>query len=160
MFERKGLTVLVAENATWGNDAQGGPWLSLWLGLHNRRDSIRDGGSERWDALAMPLTAWRPGGGETIGLPQRGIGPIGVAMPQGWVTPGCDRIRAHPGVRDCVRLEVDLVHASRVVTWGSGAAVKALMMGIKVESYMPGWAGEQDNTDAGRLAMLRRLAWA
>jgi len=154
------LTVLVAENATWGNDAQGGPWLSLWRGLHNRVDSIRDGGRERWDALTMPLAAWRPDGGEIVGLPQRGIGPEGVAMPRGWIPPGCDRIRAHPGTKDCVPLETDLAHASKVVTWGSGAAVKALMMGIKVESYMPGWAGEQDNTDAGRLAMLRRLAWA
>ncbi len=25
---------------------------------------------------------------------------------------------------------------------------------------MPHWIGEQDNTDAGRLAMFRRLAWA
>jgi hypothetical protein len=25
---------------------------------------------------------------------------------------------------------------------------------------MPGWIAEQDNTDAGRLAMLRTLAWA
>jgi hypothetical protein len=25
---------------------------------------------------------------------------------------------------------------------------------------MPQWIGEQDNTDAGRLAMFQRLAWA
>jgi len=46
------------------------------------------------------------------------------------------------------------------VTWGSGAAVKALTWGIHVESHMPNWIGEQDNTDAGRLEMFRRLAWA
>lgn len=47
-----------------------------------------------------------------------------------------------------------------MVTWGSGAAVKALMWGIKVESHYPEWIGQQDNTDEGRLAMFRRLAWA
>lgn len=57
-------------------------------------------------------------------------------------------------------LEDDLAKASKVVTWGSGAAIKALMVGIRVESHMPNWIGEQDNTDEGRLAMFRRLAWA
>jgi hypothetical protein len=47
-----------------------------------------------------------------------------------------------------------------VVTWGSGAAIKALQWGIPVVSEMPDWIGEQDNTDAGRLEMFRRLAWA
>ena len=34
------------------------------------------------------------------------------------------------------------------------------MWGIRVESHMPNWIGEQDNTDEGRVAMFRRLAWA
>jgi hypothetical protein len=51
-------------------------------------------------------------------------------------------------------------HAAEVVTWGSGAAVKALLWGIRAESHMPSWIAAQDNTDAGRLAMFRRLAWA
>jgi hypothetical protein len=63
-------------------------------------------------------------------------------------------------MRECVPLEIDLANASKVVTWGSGAAVKALIWGIRVESHMSKWAGEQDNTDAGRMAMFRRLAWA
>jgi len=33
------------------------------------------------------------------------------------------------------------------------------MWGIPVMSYMPDWIGEQDNTDAGRVAMFQRLAW-
>jgi hypothetical protein len=33
-------------------------------------------------------------------------------------------------------------------------------MGIPVISEMPNWIAEQDNTDAGRLEMFRRLAWA
>ena len=57
-------------------------------------------------------------------------------------------------------LQDDLARAGRVVTWGSGAAIQALMMGIPVISEMRGWVGQQDNTDDGRLAMFRRLAWA
>ena len=60
----------------------------------------------------------------------------------------------------CVQLEQDLSRASRVVTWASGAAVKAALWGIRVESHLAGWAGAQDNTDTGRFEMLRRLAWA
>jgi hypothetical protein len=70
------------------------------------------------------------------------------------------RIRRHPGTKPAKPLEDDLVQCGRVITWGSGAAIKALMMGIPVTSHMPGWVGEQDNTDDGRLAMFRRLAWA
>ncbi len=47
-----------------------------------------------------------------------------------------------------------------MITWGSGSAIKALMWGIKVESHMPSWIAEQDNTDHGRLKMFRELAWA
>ncbi len=38
--------------------------------------------------------------------------------------------------------------------------MKALLWGIPVESHYPRWIGKQDNTDAGRLAMFERLAWA
>lgn len=120
---------------------------------------IEVGPAERWDSLGVELAPWRDGG-ETVGLPQRGIGPAGVAMPRTWVPPGCDRIRRHPGVNPCKPLDDDLADAGKVVTWGSGAAIKALMLGIKVESHMPKWCGEQDNTDEGRLNMLRRLSWA
>lgn len=81
-------------------------------------------------------------------------------MPKGWIPPDCDRIRSHPGKHPSKPLEEDLAQAGRVVTWGSGAAVKALIWGIPVESHMPDWAGGQDNTDSGRVQMLQRLAWA
>lgn len=155
----RGAKVLVAENATWGNEFAGKRWYSLWPDLHNRADKIREGGPKRWDSLDVELPAWRTGS-EVIGLPQRGIGPRGVAMPRFWNPPGCTRIRRHPGKAEATPLDKDLKRAGKVVTWGSGAAVKALLMGIPVESHMPQWAGEQDNTDAGRLAMFRRLAWA
>ncbi len=156
--EARGGRVLVAENATWGNDFLGGHWLSIWPRFHNRADCIWHGGPERWDSLGIVLEPWRQDGKEIVGLQQRGIGPRGT--PANWVPPGCTRIRKHPGTRPCVPLEQDLAKASEVRTWGSGAAVKALMWGIPVKSYMPQWAGEQNNTEAGRLAMFQRLAWS
>jgi hypothetical protein len=81
-------------------------------------------------------------------------------MPSDWPRVQKGRIRPHPGRVPPVRfLEEDLSNAGKVVTWGSGAAVKALLMGIAVESHMPNWVAQQDNTEAGRLAMFRTLAW-
>lgn len=157
-FEAKGQPVLVAENAAWGNDFAGERWYSLAQGMHNTAGRFPVGGPARWDSLGVELAPWRTCG-ETVVLPQRGIGPAQVAMPRDWPARQVGRVRAHPGTRDCVPLEIDLAHAGKVVTWGSGAAIKALLWGIPVESHMPNWIGEQDNTDAGRLAMFRRLAW-
>jgi hypothetical protein len=163
-FEARGLPVLVAENASWGNGFNGGRWYSIARGYHNTSGCFPIGGEERWDDLGVQLAPWRDFGDEVVILPQRGIGPPGVAMPQGWAERAKHqhggRIRPHPGQRACVALNEDLDGARYVATWGSGAAIKALVWGIPVLSEMPRWIGEQDNTDAGRLAMFRRLAWA
>lgn len=153
--------MLVTENAAWGNGFLGGEWLTLSNGHHNRADGFPEGGPERWDQLGVDLAPWRTEG-EAVILPSRGIGAGG--MPRGW---GEDmrrrtgaRLRPHPGRSEAIPLQRDLARAGKVITWGSGAAIKALLWGIPVESHMPGWIGEQQNTDASRLAMFRRLAWA
>jgi len=158
-YEARGLPVIVAENAAWGNDFAGKRWYSMALGMHNTAGRFPLGGSERFDRLGVDLAAWRTGG-ERVVLPQRGIGPVGVAMPRDWPNNQVGRIRRHPGTSACIPLEQDLSNAGEVVTWGSGAAIKALMWGIRIESHMPNWIGAQDNTDSGRLSMFRRLAWA
>lgn len=163
-FESRGRPVLVAENAAWGNDFAGGHWYSLARCFHNTAGFFPVGGKERWDGLGVELAPWRDFGDEVVILPQRGIGPPGVAMPFEWDRRAQKRhrgrIRPHPGQRACVPLQDDLAGARCVVTWGSGAAIKALLWGIPVLSDMPKWIGQQDNTDAGRLAMFQRLAWA
>lgn len=162
-FERAGCTVLVAENATWGNDFCGNRWFHIARNFHNKKQCFPVGDSERWDSLGAELGPFRDRA-ETVILPQRGIGSDPVRMPQWWPRKALKkyggRIRRHPGKREAIPLEEDLKNCGHVVTWGSGAAVKALMMGIKVTSEMPGWIAEQDNTEEGRLAMFRRLAWA
>lgn len=156
-FEGAGRPVLVAENGSWGKTFAGDHWLTLARNWHNTAGLFPVGGPERWDGLGVDLAPWRAGG-EVVGLLQRGIGANG--MPMGWQPKGCHRIRKHPGKRVVTPLEEDLARAGKVITWGSGAAVKALMLGIRVRSHMPQWIAEQDNTDAGRLAMFRQLAWA
>jgi len=162
-FEQSGLPVLVAENASWGNSFAGERWYTLARSFHNTAGLFPVGDASRWDALGVELAPWRDGEEDVI-LPQRGIGPPPVAMPHGWAErlqrKIGGRIRPHPGQAPCLPLEDDLRRARCVHTWGSGAAIKALLCGIPVHSYMPGWIGEQDNSDAGRLAMFRRLAWA
>lgn len=158
-YEARGLPVIVAENAAWGNEFAGQQWYSLARGMHNTVGRFPVGDAERFDGLNVDLAPWRTGG-ERVVLPQRGIGPAGVAMPRDWPAQQRGRTRSHPGTRSCLPLEQDLANAGEVVTWGSGAAIKALMWGVRVESHMPNWIGEQDNTDASRLAMLRRLVWA
>lgn len=159
VFESRRLPVLIAENAAWGNDFCGRSWLTLARGFHNTTGCFPVGGSERWDALGVDLDPWRAAG-ETVILPQRGIGPSQVAMPRGWPYGIKGRIRQHPGQRHAKDLKDDLATAGKVITWGSGAAVKALTWGIPVESHMPDWIAEQSNTDESRLEMLRKLAWA
>lgn len=162
-FESRGRPVLVTENATWGNEFAGERWYTLARGFHNTAGCFPVGGPERWDRLGVQLAPARTDG-EIVLLPQRGIGPPGVAMPASWPEIALrrhgGRLRPHPGTRKAIPLVDDLAQCGRVVTWGSGAAVQALLMGIPVISEMPGWIAEQDNTDAGRLQMLRELAWA
>lgn len=71
-----------------------------------------------------------------------------------------------------VSLEDDLSDARCVVTWNSGAALRALLMGVPAFYEFPAWIGakaalpltawpaEPKRCDEARLAMFRRLAWA
>lgn len=159
-FERAGRAVIVLENASWAGLVPG-HWLHVAPSRHNTAGLHRDGGPQRWDALGVALEAWREEGGETVALAQRGIGSPPTAMPKDWPARQRCRVRRHPGKgAHADDLRRDLARCSRVRTWGSGAAVLALAWGIRVESDMPRWIAAQDNTDAGRLAMFRRLAWA
>ena len=161
VFEAAGLPVIVAENASWGNEFAGRQWLTLARNRHNTAGRFPVGGPERWDALGVELEPWRTPGGETVVLAQRGLGSPPTAMPRDWPNTVSGRLRVHPGPRaPRVLLRDDLASASKVITWGSSAAVLALTWGIPVESHMPDWIGSQGNTDEGRLDMLRTLAWA
>lgn len=159
-FEKRGRPVLITENASWGNDFAGKHWYTLARSFHNVSGMFPVGGPERWDSLGIELRQWRTSG-DTVVLASRGIGPYAYRQPRDWLNRQQGRIRPHPGQNQNARpLEDDLKKAGKVVTWGSGAAIKALLWGIPVESHQPRWIGEQNNSDAGRLEMFRRLAHA
>jgi hypothetical protein len=159
IFTDRGLPVVVSENSSWGNSFAGREWYTVCKDYHNVAGCFPVGGPERWDSLGVELEPWRTEG-ETVVLASRGIGPACYRMPRDWPQRQQGRLRAHPGRGEGKPLREDLANCGRVVTWGSGAAVRALIWGIPVESHQPNWIAAQDNTDAGRLAMLRRLAWA
>jgi hypothetical protein len=160
IFERAKLPVIVIENSSWSGMVPG-HWLHFTRNRHNTAGLFPIGSDSRWDSLNVELSSWREDNGETVALAQRGIGSPPTAMPKDWPARQAVRVRRHPGRGASLEdLRKDLSRCSRVVTWGSCAAIHALSWGIRVKSEIPNWIGEQDNTDAGRLNMFRRLAWA
>jgi len=176
-FEAAKAKVLVVENGYLGKEWRGEQSFAIAQGHHNGAGRWPDGGPERWDSRGVDLAPWREPGGECVILAQRGIGEPGLRAPDGWlnlaVSTTKGRIRRHPGTnKDGPTLEEDLARASSVATWSSGAAIKALMMGVPVFYGMQSWIGASAGRpltrfkmgplcdDAARLAMFRRLAWA
>jgi hypothetical protein len=171
-FEAAGAQVVVTENGYVGEGR-----YALALGHHAGLGVWRPGSGERWDALGIEVQPWRPEGGETIILDQRGIGERGIASPEGWAGMARarwgGRIRQHPGKEMLgPSLAHDLRNASRVVTWASSAALHALILGVPVFYGLTGWIGRHaclptDEMGAPglrhsghRLETLRQVAWA
>lgn len=166
--ESAGGKVLVAENGYLGKQWLDDTWFAISRNHHNGAGTWPIGGPERWDDLGVELAPWREGGREVVVLRQHGIGEPGVAMPRNWIAPG--RVREHPGRKSVKPLELDLAEARAVITWGSGAALKALAMGIPVYHACPTWIGALAARRfewplpkpflGDRLPMFRRLVWA
>jgi hypothetical protein len=189
-YERAGCRVIIAENGYLNaRDEDGQQWFSLALGQHNGRGVWFMGGEDRWSQMGVELRPWRPQGGHLLVLPQRGIGAPGIAMPRDWIntikqtlprmTSRPVNVRIHPGLKSADPQDTELraawLGAHAVVTWGSGAALKAIAAGIPCFHFLPGWVGEQSSTflpeyprsleapkmdDDERLEMFRRLAWS
>lgn len=174
-YEQAGARVLVVENGHLGKAWRGSDWYSLALGHHSGAGRWVDGGPGRWDGWGVELAPWVRRG-ETLILGQRGIGEPGIASPGLWAETVQrqigGRIRPHPGKNPAlVSLERDLQGVGQVVTWHSGAALQALVLGVPVWHAFPQWIGagaarplsdwpNQNRDDAARLEMFRRLAWA
>ncbi len=175
-FERGGAKVVVTENSYLAGRIPG-KWHALSLHHHNGAGVWRAGGPERWDSLGVELAPFSWTGSEAVILGQRGIGESGIGSPKNWaemtrVRFG-GRIRPHPGVNDAKPLETDLAKASAVFTWGSSAALIALMFGVPVWYEMPRWIGrgaslplenfgkvQANRRERDRLEMFRDLIWA
>lgn len=185
--ERRGARVLVAENGYLGITAPGGPWYALAGGRHNGAGAwphgpcAPAGAAARLAPLGLRCLPWHPPGGEVVLLPQRGIGTPGVAMPADWESktmqklqsryPGVTfRTRKHPGQHESVPLADDLKNASAVVTWASGAAIKAITLGVPAFYMFEQWIGrngaahlrdfpERLCDDEARQHMLEDVIW-
>jgi hypothetical protein len=184
-FEAAKARVIVAENgylgAVWSRP---GRWFAMALGHHNGAGRWPVGGPERWESWGVEMDPMRTiefyddtprfnmikGG---VMLAQRGIGEPALRPPERWTEQTARslgfRIRRHPGISQSMPLLFDdLRGVSVVATWSSGAALKAMLLGVHVIHGMPGWIGAQASTPFGspinphdrRLAMFRRLAWA
>jgi hypothetical protein len=147
-FESAGANVLVAENGYMGKSHAGNVWYALSRDQHNGAGRWPCSNGDRYRYYGQELKPYRNVGKEVVALPQRGIGPAGVAMPNGWELnlPVKCRTRMHPGVRDCVPLLDDLKSAIYVITWGSGAAIKAMAEGIPVFYEFKNWIAKDGAT--------------
>lgn len=175
-FERRGATVLVAENCPLGNELNGGSYTLARHQVAITGGEFEAGGPERWDSWGIALDPWRTGGDETVILGQRGIGNNDTRSPDQWAERARarigGRIRKHPGTAPAISLRTDLEQAAAVVTWSSAAALQALALGVPVWNAHPAfigapacrplaeWPGEGKRDDAARLAVFRHLAWA
>ena len=180
---RTGLLALPRTSFASHSAADGQQLYALALNQHNGAGSWPVGPPGRWREQGIVLKPWRMDGEHVLVLPQRGIGPAGVAMPLNWLdvvlgqlrtlTKRPVRVRTHPGNVPTQRpLEADLAGAWAVVTWGSGAAVKALCAGIPVFGTWSNWIGAGAARpfpgdlemplmdDVSRETTLDRLAWA
>lgn len=180
-FAAAGAHVLVAENGYLGREWNGNIWYALARGFHNGAGGWPAGNEQRWGEIGTEVAPWRQGGCEIVVLATRNIGPQGVAEPRGWSeataarlqsrTSRPVRIRKHPGEKGrAVPLLGDLRNAWAVVTWGSGAALKAIVAGIPAFYGFEPWIGRgaalpvsedlEQPFRGDRLPMLRSLAWA
>lgn len=176
--ERAGATALVAENGYLPR-VRDVKHYALSIGNHNGAGRWRVGGPERWESFGIELAPWRERGDQLVVLPQRGIGPPGIAMPSGWTQRAIAQLRArsarpvilrrHPGSDKTEPYEA-LRGAHAAVTWGSGAAIKALAVGVPVFHEFPRWIGApasrfgllelEEPWMGDRSPMFQRLAWA
>lgn len=184
MFQRAGNPVIVAENS-YVNMRGTKKAFALALNHHNGAGIWPFGDGDRLNLLDIEIKPWIDRGKFVLVLPQRGIGPSGVAMPRNWgehmqskIKTRCRmpvKLRRHPGnQKNPPALETDLRKAHCGVTWGSGAGIKALIAGVPVFYEFKNWiAGsaacftikeinhERPSELMGdRVKMLKRLAWA
>lgn len=179
LYEQAGAKVIVAENGWIGKTKDGGKFYSLALNWHNGQGLWKVGSEDRWPMLNTELRPWRESGHHILVLPSRGIGAQRIAMPRDWPgrvvkqlkarTKREVRLRPHPG-DSRADLTDDLKDCHAVVTWGSGAAVKAIAAGIPAYFELKNWIGAAAARPLGddleqpflgdRLPMFQRLAWA
>lgn len=184
--EKVGAAVIVIENG-YLPMRRAKKTFAIALNYHNGAGHWYVGDQPRARLLDVKLLPWRGDGtcGDVVLLPQRGVGPPGVAMPRHWeaevtqrlvragVERGRMRTRPHPGnfgVRSGRSLEADVDAAGLCVVWASSAGIKALVRGCPVVHELQRWvaaAGGSYGAESAlrprlgdRERMLEEVAWA
>lgn len=150
LFERRGGTVLVFENAY----CQKYDKTRYAISVHGHCGAgwfPADLSVDRFTVLEHPARPWREAGDHILVCGQRGIGSKQMASPSGWGErmaatlrrrfPNREvRFRPHPGqFKPKVPLERDLEGAHACVIWSSSCGVLALTMGVPVFYDAPRW---------------------
>lgn len=116
---------------------------------HNGYGSWHVGPRSRWPGFGIAAKPWRTKGEHILVIPQRGMGVPPVAMPRNWLEDVLPRLIAATDRPIRVRHAVDRIHplepefedAHAIVTWASGAGIKAIVAGYPVFYEMPAWIG-------------------
>jgi hypothetical protein len=144
-YERVGARVLVFEHSWIGLEGV----YACCLGHHNGAGTWHIGSERRWPSFGIEVKPWRTEGDHILVVPQRGMGVAPVAMPRGWTSDVLARLAPITKRPIVVRYPQDRIHpfepelrgAHAVVTWASGAGVKAIINGVPVFYEMPHWIG-------------------
>ena len=145
LYERIGATVLIAENGWIGENT-----YTLCQSYHCGAGYWFVGEESRWPKFGIQVQPWRKSGEHILVIPQRGMGIPPIAMPRTWTADTIkilenetDRpIRIREPRHRLTPLEPDFDDCHAVVTWASGAGIKAIVAGIPVFYKMPGWVGQ------------------
>lgn len=174
-YESRGAIVIVTENG-YLPTPDGQKTYALSRRLHNGAGEWVIGDRPRFE---WELKPWRSSGDHILVCPQRGVGSPGVCMPANWqaqvvarlkrLTSRPIRVRKHPGPKKSDPWP-DLIDCHAVVTWGSGAGIKAIVHGVPVFHELRPWIGRDaavfgiEDLEApflsDRRPMLHRLSWA
>lgn len=174
-YEAKGCPVIICEHGWVGGEHI----YAIALSQHNGAGRWFIGDKSRWPSFGIDVRPWREKGDHILVIPQRGMGTPPVAMPRDWAEQTVNRLsemtRREVRVRNPKHrrtpLEPEFENCHAVVTWASGAGIKAIVHGVPVFHEMPMWIGEraarrfpyhdlEDPYLEDRSQMLHRASWA
>lgn len=173
-WERRGGTVLIAENGYLGNAPKHVEYYALSAHGHNGSGWYPWPDEPRFARLGIALKPYAPRPeGCWLVCGQRGIGSTLMASPPGWGEKTYEklkkagmnaRFRQHPGnFVPKVPLKDDLAGARICVIWSSAAGITALCEGVNVQYSAPHWIASTARMDVkgydNRLEVFERVAW-
>lgn len=105
-----------------------------WNGLGAHGDDVGDCPDDRWDALNITCSPWNPPGPKLLVLEQHpsdgAANPGALSGVLKDITGFTVKRRPHPLVEPSCKLDADLRWADCAITWGSTAAVEAIIAGV------------------------------